>query len=100
MLKRIAGFDWDPGNLDHCRKHGVTQADVERLFRNSPATSFDREHSDGEARFFAVGQVGVRWLFVVFTFRVRDGQRWLRPISARPMHQKEVQRYVKAASGL
>jgi uncharacterized DUF497 family protein len=28
-----AGFDWDRGNLEKCRRHGVEIADIEELFR-------------------------------------------------------------------
>jgi uncharacterized protein len=36
-----------------------------------------------------------RWVFVVFTIRVRAGHRMIRPISARYMHAKEVAAYEK-----
>ena len=27
MTQKIAGFDWDDGNIGKCRKHGVALAD-------------------------------------------------------------------------
>lgn len=32
-------------------------------------------------------------VFVAFTLRVRAGHRWIRPISARYMHAKEIPHY-------
>ncbi|SDJ50191.1 hypothetical protein SAMN04487993_103728, partial [Salipiger marinus] len=34
-----------------------------------------------------------RYLFIVFTFRTKDEDTLIRPISARYMHQKEVDHY-------
>ena len=28
----VAGFDWDRGNRDKCRKHGVSLAEIEQIF--------------------------------------------------------------------
>lgn len=36
-----------------------------------------------------------RYVFLVFMERVIDGKTWLRPISARYMHQKEIDHYEK-----
>jgi hypothetical protein len=40
------------------------------------------------------GRAGRR-IFLVFTFRERGGRTYVRPISARYMHAKEVERYEK-----
>src|ERR1035441_4348033 len=32
MDLKVAGFEWDTGNRDKCRKHGVSLAAVESLF--------------------------------------------------------------------
>jgi hypothetical protein len=32
MDTRVAGFEWDAGNLDHCLKHGVSRPEVEAIF--------------------------------------------------------------------
>ena len=29
---QVAGFDWDDGNREKCRKHGVSLAEIEALF--------------------------------------------------------------------
>jgi uncharacterized DUF497 family protein len=54
----------------------------------------DPRHSAAEDRFIAVGRNAQgRALFVAFTFRTRDGERLIRPVSARYMHRKEVASY-------
>ena len=37
-----------------------------------------------------------RWIIVAFTIREKAGEKFLRPISARYMHAKELKRYEKA----
>lgn len=96
MEGAIAGFDWDEGNREKCQKHGVTIAEIEALFRRVPMIRPDLAHSHDEQRFLAVGQGEQgRFVFLAFTIRERDGHRYLRPISARYMHQKEVERHGK-----
>ena len=34
-----------------------------------------------------------RPVFIVYTYRQREGATWLRPISARYMHEREVRQY-------
>jgi uncharacterized protein len=34
-----------------------------------------------------------RPLFIAFTFRTKSGERLIRPVSARCMHGKEIERY-------
>jgi uncharacterized DUF497 family protein len=93
-MEAFAGFDWDEGNRDKCRKHGVSIAEIESLFEGSPAFAIDATHSGDEERLRAVGQVASgKFVFVVFTIRMRSGQPRIRPISARYMHRKEVRRY-------
>jgi uncharacterized protein len=93
---QVAGFDWDRGNLAKCAKHGVPLHEIEALFRSGPAVAPDMAHSWGEARFIAVGRNAERRpLFVAFTLRERGGQRLIRPVSARYMHQKEIEAYEK-----
>jgi uncharacterized DUF497 family protein len=31
-------FDWDDGNRTHCRKHGVSIAEIEALLRGTPGS--------------------------------------------------------------
>jgi uncharacterized DUF497 family protein len=86
-----------PRHLTKCQKHGVSVEEIEGLFFGDPRYSPDLTHSVIEQRFIAVGHgSGGRPMFVVFTFRDRDGARFVRPISARYMHAKEADRYRNA----
>jgi len=92
----VAGFDWDYGNRGKCRKHGVSIADIEALFRKPIAVFPDPAHSREEERFKAIGTTGRgRYVFLVFTLRKRGSETLIRPISARYMHRKEVEHYEK-----
>jgi uncharacterized DUF497 family protein len=95
---QVAGFDWDEGNRSKCREHGVSLAAIESVFRSSVAVQPNPLHSKSEERFKAIGRSEAgRWIFVVFTVR---GKRLLRPISARFMHEKEVEHYEKETAKL
>jgi uncharacterized DUF497 family protein len=87
-------FDWDHGNLEKCRQHGVATAEVEGMFRRLLWVSPDPAHSGREERFKAIGVDSKgRHVFVAFTLREGPGGALIRPISARYMHQKEVRHY-------
>jgi uncharacterized DUF497 family protein len=95
----VAGFDWDAGNRDKCQKHGVPVATIERLFREAIAVFPDPAHSATEERFKAIGRTGGgRGVLIVFTLRKRSGDAFIRPLSARYMHSKEVAYYEKEAA--
>ena len=102
MDDAFSGFDWDEGNREKCRKHGVSVAEIEHLFRIGPlAVTPDPEHSQAEERLQGIGKTQQgRSVFLVFTIRVRDGERLIRPISARYMHRKEIKNYEKQNPGL
>jgi uncharacterized DUF497 family protein len=92
------GFDWDDGNRAKCQKHGVSIAEIEALFVASPRVAPDPKHSTDEDRLIAVGKTGTgRPLFVAFTMRTKDGQRVIRPVTARFMHAREIAAYEKFA---
>jgi uncharacterized DUF497 family protein len=90
------GFDWDVGNARKNEKHGVSIAEVEQVFLNSPLIlADDVKHSQQEPRFHALGRTDSdRWLHVAFTER-GDGTL-IRPISARDMNRKERPIYAQA----
>ena len=91
---RIDGFDWDAGNVAKCQKHGVSISEIEALFRSGPAVYADPGHSLTEQRLRAIGRTEAgRAVIVAFTLRQRTDGVYLRPISARYMHAKEVSRY-------
>jgi len=99
MASPIAGFDWDEANREKCQKHGVPLATIEALFEHEIVVIPDPEHSRGETRFKAIGLAGDgRHVLIVFTLRLRDDGRRIRPISARYMHAKEVRHYEKEAA--
>ena len=88
------GFDWDDGNREKCQKHGVSIAEVEALFEGMVLVGPDAAHSTSEKRLRAIGRTATgRNIFVVFTWRLKDGRRFVRPVSARYMHRKEVAKH-------
>jgi hypothetical protein len=96
MRTGVAGFDWDAGNREKCQEHGVSVETIEDLFTRPVMVLPDLAHSAIETRLRAVGKDRVgRHVFLVFTIRKRDEQDFIRPISARYMHLKEVASYEK-----
>jgi uncharacterized DUF497 family protein len=94
MVIKYAGFDWDNGNWPKCGKHGVSKDEIEAFFQFAPSVMPD-PHTD-EPRMRAIGKSKAgRYLFLVFRFRSVEGQVLIRPISARYMHQKEIDHYEK-----
>jgi uncharacterized protein len=71
----VAGFDWDNGNRAKCSKHGLSTAEIESVFREHLFIGPDAKHSQTEQRHWAIGKtVKGRLVFLVFTFRERDGK--------------------------
>ena len=95
-LARITGFEWDEANARKNEKHGVSMAEAEQVFFNSPLLLLeDIKHSIFELRFHALGKTdNVRLLHITFTLRKRNEK--IRVISARDMHRKERAIYEKA----
>ncbi len=101
MLEDVAGFDWDAANRKKCEQHGVPLAEIEELFVRTVLLVPDHAHSHRETRIRAIGKTGHgRSVFLVFTIRENGGKRFIRPISARYMHRKEVDSYEKENPGL
>ncbi|HQS02346.1 MAG: hypothetical protein B7Y07_11255 [Halothiobacillus sp. 24-54-40] len=89
---RITGFDWDEGNWPKCGKHGVSREEIEQVLLGTPAILPDA-HPD-EPRMRAIGKTAAgRYVFLVFMLRKVGAITRLRPISARFMHQKEINHY-------
>jgi len=89
---QIAGFDWDTGNWPKCGRHGVSRLEIEQVFQASPSVMPDP--FPHEPRMRAIGKTAAgRHVFVVFMLRDVEGRPKLRPISARYMHQKEIDHY-------
>ena len=85
------GFDWNEGNREKNKKHGVESVEIEELFFNPPFVVLpDTKHSGMEKRYYCFGKTfNNRKLLIVFT--VRNGN--IRPISARAMNAKERKYY-------
>ena len=97
ITQGLTGFEWDKGNRDKCQKHGISVDALEPAFHQTLAIFPDPAHSQDEERFIAIGKTGEgRSIFVAFTLRQQGGETFIRPISARYMHQKEVDYYEKA----
>ncbi|MGI8894923.1 MAG: BrnT family toxin [Casimicrobiaceae bacterium] len=96
MNGALSEFDWDRGNRAKCQEHGVSLAEIEALFHGAVAVFPHPKHSPVEERLLAIGKGRRgRYVFLAFTIRVRGTQRFIRPISARYMHQKEVEHYAR-----
>ena len=89
---KIAGFDWDDGNWPKCGKHGVSRGEIEQVLLGDPAVMADPSLDEPRMRAIGKTQAG-RYVFLVFMLREIDSQTKLRPISARYMHQKEIDHY-------
>jgi uncharacterized DUF497 family protein len=88
VLTRVAGFDWDKGNIEkNWERHKVSFIECEEVFFNEPLIVLENEvHSRIENRYYALGRTNdERLLFIVFTIR---GNR-IRVISARDMSKRE-----------
>jgi predicted DNA binding CopG/RHH family protein/uncharacterized DUF497 family protein len=78
----VDGFDWDEGNREKCRQHGVSIAEIEGVFRKELRIAPDMAHSMEEDRFIAVGKTSRgRHVFVAFTFRTKAERRLIRPVT-------------------
>ena len=82
-------FDWDDGNWPKCGKHGLTKLEIETAFEAPSARFVPLEHAT-EVRWMLVAFNDGRWMSVIFT---RRNDR-VRPISAKPMHLRDVRRHV------
>jgi uncharacterized DUF497 family protein len=88
-LSKITGFNWDDGNTRKNEKHGVSMAEAEQIFFNSPLLLLeDAAHSQQEPRIHALGKTDDgRALHITFT--LRQSALLIRVISARDMHRME-----------
>ena len=91
---KFHGFDWDAGNIEKARKHGLTIPEIEDLFSRELMVLDDPRHSEKEQRFIAVGRTrNGRAMFVAFTLRRKRGATLIRVISARYAHKREARNY-------
>jgi uncharacterized DUF497 family protein len=96
-----AGIEWDDGNREKCCKHGLSIADVERVLLEQETLIVPAARNpETEGRYIAIGRSAAgRYAFVVFTPRRYGSEIWLRPISARYMHRKEIGKYAQEIAG-
>lgn len=92
-LPNLEKFDWDPGNIEHIKKHKVSRAECEEVFLGKePVITEDETHSQKEERYRIFGQTsGGRLLFMIMTIRNNK----IRIISARDQNKKERKEYLK-----
>lgn len=95
-FSQIKSFDWDEGNARKNEKHGVSMAEAELVFFNSPLLVLDdSKHSEHEPRLHALGiSDDKRQLHITFTLR-HAGEK-IRVISVRDMPKKKRAIYEKA----
>ena len=88
-------FDWDKGNRDKPKKHGVTIEEAEEAFFDDKKVVFsDWEHSAKEKRSTLLGKTREeRLLNITYTIR----RKKIRIITARDINRREAQLYEKAA---
>jgi hypothetical protein len=80
---KISGFDWDDGNWPKCGRHGLSQAEIEEVFRSGPRIHPDAAHSAKEVRSLADRlDHGRPVVLAAFTLRRRGEEDLIRPISA------------------
>ena len=90
----VNGFDWDDGNWPKCGKHGLSKEAIERALSGEFIVFDDPHDPDVEMRYRAIcPEPDGRMLFAVFCLREKQGQTLIRPISARYMHQDEIEHY-------
>lgn len=88
----VSGFDWDLGHWPKCGKHGASRQEIEEVLLGTPAVMPDPNPVEPRLRTKGKTRSG-RHVFLVFMLRHHDGGTFLRPISARYMHRKEVAHY-------
>jgi hypothetical protein len=101
MKETIDRFDWDPAkNRENLRRHGVRFETASLIFDDPWILSRkDFSHDDPEERYNALGEIALgAILFVVFTWRDRDGAEIIRIISARTASAHEKRSYEEARS--
>lgn len=91
---KINGVEWDNGNWPKCGKHGLSQKSIEWVLKGRITIFDDPNSTDKEKRFRAIGKDDSgKYTFIVFCIRRTDDNVLMRPISARHMHEKEINYY-------
>ena len=99
QIQDVSGFEWDHGNRTKCQKHGLSVSEIESAFHRSMRIFPDIDHSQSEPRYIGLGNTTAeRNIFICFTLRLHGGKTYIRPVSARYMHKKEVDYYAKTTT--
>lgn len=88
----VVGFDWDKWNWPKCGKHGATKTEIEFVLEHTTFRARDPFMEEERFNTAHMAMTG-RHIFVVFTYRDKNDGRYIRPVSARPLHDKEVRKY-------
>lgn len=89
-------FQWDDGNINKNRKHGVQDWEIEEALLDARGRRINRMIINGEERYLWLGRAASsgKYVRVVYTLRQDTGERILfRPISAVEMSASEKRRY-------
>lgn len=93
--KSVLEFEWDKGNSEKPRKHGLTPEEAEEAFFDDNKVVFrDWKHSTIEPRITLLGKTK-KGRVLNITYTVRKNK--IRIITARPINIKEVPLYEKTA---
>jgi|SRR3989304_4719957 len=93
--KKVFEFEWDKGNREKPKKHGLTPEESEEAFFDDNKVVFgDWRHSTAEQRITLLGKTKKGRLLNI-TYTVRKNK--IRIITARPINRKEVPLYEKRA---
>lgn len=93
-VKEALEFEWDKGNSEKPKKHGLTLEETEEAFIDEDKVIFsDWKHSLMEQRVTLLGKTRKGRLLNI-TYTVRGTK--IRVITARLINKKEVQLYEKA----
>ena len=84
-------FDWDDGNRNKNLRHGVRDWEIEEAFRDRQKKARGKIWVGDEERFVLLGRClgSGKYLCIVYTIRVKDHRRLVRPISVRDMSETE-----------
>jgi len=88
-------FDWDAENRGKNLRHGVHDREIEEALKDPRRRLKARITVRGERRLILLARAesSGKYLRIVYTVRIREGQRLIRPISAIVMPSKDRRTY-------
>lgn len=94
VVKQAFEFEWDEGNRDKPKKHGLSQEETEEAFFDEDRVMFaDWVHSATERRITLLGKTREGKILNI-TYTIRKNK--IRVVTARPVNKKEVKLYEKS----